>query len=73
MMSCGFCQGLTAGNWNEELPGYDDSAYGEELYSRIYGADGTHPYIGVFQNGSNNALFIDINFCPICGRKLVDR
>lgn len=70
-MTCEYCHYLPAIHRNEELPGYDDSAYGEELYSKIYGADGTHPYIGVFQNGSANALFIDIIFCPICGRKLV--
>lgn len=70
-MTCGYCHYVPALRRNDDLPGYDDSAYGEELYAKIYGADGNHPYIGVFQNGSNNALFIDINFCPICGRKLV--
>lgn len=69
-MTCEYCQGFTAGNRNEELPGRDDSARGKELHAKIYVADGAHPFIAVFQEGSSNALFIDINFCPVCGRDL---
>lgn len=69
-MTCEYCQHLTASPCNDELPGHDDSAYGEELYARIYATNGTCPYIAVYQYGTNNALFIDINFCPVCGRDL---
>lgn len=70
MSKCPYCRHVD-GIRNEELPGHDDSVYGEELSASIYGAGGAHPHIDVFQNGSNNALFIEINFCPVCGRKLV--
>lgn len=66
MNECPYCNS----NSNEELPGYDDSPYGEELYARVSGTNGRHPSINVFQDGTNAALFIDINFCPICGRDL---
>lgn len=69
MNECPYCR-YTDSNSNEELLGYDDSSYGEELYARVSGTNGRHPSINVFQDGTNAALFIDINFCPICGRNL---
>lgn len=68
---CPYCRYTDGSNRNAELPGDDDSEYGEELYARISGQFGVHASLDVFQNGSNCALFIDIKFCPICGRKLV--
>lgn len=70
MNECPYCTYIDGSNSNEELPGYDDSSYGEELYARVSGTNGRHPRIDVFQDGTNAALFIDINFCPICGRNL---
>ena len=70
MSECPYCHYIPAIHRNEELPGHDDSEYGEELYAKICGADGAHPHIVVYQNGTNNALFIDANFCPVCGRDL---
>lgn len=68
MNECPYCKCIDGSNSNEELPGYDDSPYGEELYARVSGT--RHPSINVFQDGTTAALFIDINFCPICGRDL---
>lgn len=70
---CPYCRHSNAGVLSEMLPGHDDSEPGEELYAGIYGTDDNHPYIGVYQDGTNNALFIEINYCPVCGRKLADK
>lgn len=70
MSECPYCKYMDGSGRNEELPGHDDSPYGEELFAHLSATCGWHPTINVFQNGSTAALFIDINFCPICGRDL---
>ena len=71
-MTCEYCRHLTNSPLNEELPGLDDDdiEYGKELHAMIYGTDGARPCIAVYQEGTSNALFIDISFCPVCGRDL---
>lgn len=69
-MTCEYCRYPTVDPSNKVLPGHDDSEHGEELYARIHGGCVTRPRIIVFQEGTKNALFIDINYCPICGRGL---
>ena len=45
MNECPYCKYIDGSNSNEELPGYDDSSYGEELYARVSGIDGRHPFV----------------------------
>lgn len=69
-MTCEYCCHPTVGPSNEVLPGHYDGDRDNELYARIHGGRVTRPHIIVFQEGTKNALYLDINYCPVCGRDL---